>query len=112
MSLTEVRLLLGIEDSSRDDLLELLIRNAQTQVLGQLHEMEEPPVVVPPSLGHIVTELVVARYNRIGSEGMSSESVEGHSVTYDDNDLNRYQLLINAYLNKNRAPRGGVVRFL
>lgn len=108
MSLQDVKLLLGIKDDSRDDLLNLLIDNAQTQLLGRLQVLDE----VPPSLEYIVPELVVRRYNRIGSEGMSSETVEGHSATYDDNDLLAYEFEIDRFLNTIRKPKTGIVRFV
>lgn len=108
MSLQDVKLLLGIKDNSRDDLLNLLIDNAQTQLLGRLQVVDE----VPPSLEYIVPELVVRRYNRIGSEGMSSETVEGHSATYDDNDLLAYEFEIDRFLNTIRKPKTGIVRFV
>ena len=73
--LEEVKLLLGIEDDSRNELLELLIRNAETQLIGRLDELVLDPPVVPEPLAYIVVELVVARYNRIGAEGASSQSV-------------------------------------
>ena len=108
MSLQDVKLLLGIKDNSRDDLLNLLIDNAQTQLLGRLQVVDE----VPPSLEYIVPELVVRRYNRIGSEGMSSETVEGHSATYDDKDLLAYEFEIDRFLNTIRKPKTGIVRFV
>lgn len=106
-TLEEVKLLLGITDNSKDDLLNLLIKNATTQVLSYLTPIE----VVPDELSYIVSELVVIRYNRIGSEGLTNESVEGYSATYSD-DMTNYILAINAYLNTVRLPKTGVVRFI
>lgn len=106
-TLEEVKLLLGITDNIKDDLLNLLIDNATTQVLGYLTPIE----VVPDELSYIVSELVVIRYNRIGSEGLTNESVEGYSATYSD-DMTNYILAINAYLNTVRLPKTGVVRFI
>lgn len=112
MSLQDVKLLLGIKDNSRDDLLNLLISNAQTQLLGRLQVLDVPILAIPPSLEYIIPELVVRRYNRIGSEGMSSETVEGHSATYDDNDLLAYEFEIDRFLNTIRKPKTGIVRFI
>lgn len=112
MSLQDVKTLLGIHDNSRDDLLNLIIQNAETQLLGRLQVTDVPVIEVPPSLQYIIPELVVRRYNRIGSEGMSSESVEGHSVTYQDNDFLPYEFEIDRFLNTIRRPKTGVVRFL
>ena len=71
---------------------------------------------VPLSLEYVVDEATIRRFNRIGSEGMKSESVEGHSVTYIDGDeLAPYESAIVAYLEEQEPepPRKpGVVYFL
>lgn len=41
---------------------------------------------VPESLTYIVVEICVNRFNRIGSEGTASHSVDGESVTWADTD--------------------------
>ena len=71
---------------------------------------------IPLSLEYVVDEATIRRFNRIGSEGMKSESVEGHSVTYIDGDeLAPYESAIVAYLEA-REPepprKPGVVYFL
>ena len=71
---------------------------------------------IPLGLEYIVEEATIRRFNRIGSEGMKSESVEGHSVTYIDGDeLAPYESAIVAYLEAQEPepPRKpGVVYFL
>ena len=71
---------------------------------------------IPLSLEYVVDEATIRRFNRIGSEGMKSESVEGHSVTYIDGDeLAPYESAIDAYLEAQEPepPRKpGVVYFL
>ena len=71
---------------------------------------------VPLSLEYVVDEATIRRFNRIGSEGMKSESVEGHSVTYiDEDELAPYESAIVAYLEAQEPepPRKpGVVYFL
>ena len=70
---------------------------------------------IPLGLEYIVEEATIRRFNRIGSEGMKSESVEGHSVTYLDGDeLAPYESAIVAYLEAQEPepPRKpGVVYF-
>lgn len=112
MSLQDVKTLLGIHDDSRDDLLNLIIRNAERQLLGRLVVNDIPSLVVPPELDYIITELAIMRYNRIGAEGAKSESVEGKSVTYNDNDFLQFESAIADYLNRFNLPKKGVVRFL
>ena len=71
---------------------------------------------IPLSLEYVVDEATIRRFNRIGSEGMKSESVEGHSVTYlDEDELAPYESAIVAYLEEQEPepPRKpGVVYFL
>ena len=71
---------------------------------------------VPSSLEYVVDEATIRRFNRIGSEGMKSESVEGHSVTYIDGDeLAPYESVIVAYLEAQEPDdkrKPGVVYFL
>ena len=71
---------------------------------------------IPLSLEYVVDEATIRRFNRIGSEGMKSESVEGHSVTYDMSDvLDPYEPAINDYLEGLKPDDGrkkGVVYFL
>ena len=71
---------------------------------------------IPLALEYIVEEATIRRFNRIGSEGMKSESVEGHSVTYlDEDELAPYESAIVAYLEAQEPepPRKpGVVYFL
>lgn len=79
-----------------------------------LHRIKETEI--PLELEYIVEEATIRRFNRIGSEGMKSESVEGHSVTYDMNDvLDPYESAINDYLEGLKPDDGrkkGVVYFL
>ena len=79
-----------------------------------LHRIKETEI--PLELEYIVDEATIRRFNRIGSEGMKSESVEGHSVTYDMSDvLDPYESAINDYLEGLKPDDGrkkGVVYFL
>lgn len=110
--LKDVKLLLGIEGTERDKLLSLLILNAERQVLGQLQAIEPTPVVVPDELAFIIPELVVARYNRIGSEGLSQHSVEGETSTYLSDDFSAYDSAIARYVESKGKSKTGVVKFL
>ena len=110
VTLQDVKLLLGIESLDRDDLLKLLIKTAETQLMGRLASAGVD--AIPDELHYIAVELTVARYNRIGSEGMESESVEGHSAKYLTDDFAPYEKAISTYLTRNTVPKVGVVRFI
>lgn len=67
---------------------------------------------VPLELEYIVTEVAVARFNRIGSEGLSSHNVGGESMAWSDDDFRPYESDIQAYLNEQAGNSRGVIRFL
>lgn len=106
-ALTTLKTLLGIPDDSRDALLTTIVSAVQARLLLLLGGASE----VPESLAYIVPEVAVIRYNRIGSEGMSSHSVEGETVAYADNDFAGYMSEIEAYLDEQQTTKRGRVRF-
>ena len=65
---------------------------------------------VPEELEYIVTEVSIVRFNRISSEGASSHTVEGESVSYLDDDFAGYRKDIEAWLaNQEKGTQGKVV---
>ena len=52
---------------------------------------------MPGELEYIVTEVSIARFNRIGSEGLSGHTVEGEALTFKDNDFDQYADDIQAW---------------
>src|SRR5699024_6237148 len=91
-----IKTVLGIKDTLQDEVLDIFIDNV-TRHLSALLGKE-----VPAHLNFIVEEIVVRRFNRIGSESMKSESVEGHSITfYDlDKEFTPYESIIDAEKDK------------
>lgn len=61
---------------------------------------------VPERLEYIVEEVAVKRFNRVGAEAMSSESVDGRSSTFQVNDFDEYMDVIDALYPKSRAQKG------
>lgn len=106
--LRDLKLLLGISDNSLDEKLEWILEATEKR-LSMLLGGED----VPESLRYIITEVSVIRFNKIGSEGLSSHGVEGESLTFAANDFDGYMDEIQAYLNKEScATEGGGFRFL
>jgi len=70
--------------------------------------------VVPDKFGYIVTNVVGARYARIGNEGMTSYSQEGLSQAFLEDDFTPYMSEINAYKNGDDfyKPSHGSVTFI
>ncbi len=69
---------------------------------------------IPPALSYIVSEVAIARYNRIGSEGVSSHNVQGEQMTFKDDDFEPYKDDIQAWLNAQDDPTitKGRIRFI
>lgn len=112
--LTDILNLLGLsEDTIPPDVqtqIETIQEIVETRLSVILGGIEE----IPEELAYIVTEVSVVRYNRIGSEGVSSHSVEGESMTWDRSDFEPYLGEIQAWLDKQEDPSTdrGRVRFL
>ena len=67
---------------------------------------------VPEELQYIVIEVAIIRYNRIASEGMSANSVEGESLTWNDDDFAGFKDDIEAWLESQKDGSKGKVRFI
>lgn len=105
--LDDLKKLLGIEDDSLDSKLELILRSVQGRLKLLLGGIE-----VPAEMNHIVVEVAVIRFNRLGSEGMSAHSVEGESMSYNDNDFDGFMDEIQAFLDSQKESKRGIVRFI
>ena len=104
--LENVKELLG-NPKNIDDKLNVIIELTQKR-LGNLLSVKE----VPKELEYIVVEVSVIRFNRIGSEGVSSHSVEGESMSFNDDDFDSYDKDIRSWLNNLSDLKKGRVRFL
>ncbi|WP_283650855.1 phage head-tail connector protein [Ileibacterium valens] len=105
--LNDLRLLAGIEDESQDDLLRLIIRLTESRLQALLESTE-----VPEILGYIVLEVSAARYNRIGSEGLSSHSQDGESLNFVDSDFDRFAADIETWKIGQKTTAKWQVKFL
>lgn len=76
--LSSIKLLLNIgsSDTSKDDLLALLIDNATQYAQSYMHREDTDCV------GKSIVDMVIYDYNRIGTEGLNSESFGGVSFNY------------------------------
>ena len=106
--LENLKMLLGLEnDDSRDDLLTLLIKLVSARLKLLLGGVEPPE-----EMEHIIVDVAVARFNRIGSEGLSSHSVEGESLSFTENDFAPFMSEIQAFLDGQKDNSRGKVKFL
>lgn len=101
--LENVKKLLSINDDKQDELLEIIINNTEKRLISLLPlETEE----IPERLEYIVEEVSVKRFNRVGAEGMTQESVDGRSNTFQSNDFDEYMDVIDALFPKETSKRG------
>ena len=111
--LEQVKSLLGItaEESASDTMLDTnltWIISAAEARLKNLLGGEDPP----EELEHIIIEVAVIRYNRIGSEGLLSHSVKDETMSFSDNDFSGFMGEIEAWLDEQDGTKRGRVRFI
>lgn len=73
-----IKTLLDIKDDLQDGTLDIIISNVSSHLKALLGKD------VPEKLNFIIEEISIRRFNRLGTEGMRSESVEGHNITFYD----------------------------
>ena len=106
--LETLKLLLGLEDDdSRDDLLNSIIKLVTARLKLLIGGIEPPE-----ALEHIIIDVAIARFNKIGSEGLSSHSVEGESMNFANDDFEAFSSEIQAYLDSQKESKRGKVRFI
>ena len=74
--LEKVKLLLGLTDNTKDDLLTLLIEYAVEEAIVYTHNE------CVDELNTSIIQMVVYKYNRIGTEGVDSEGYSGVNFQY------------------------------
>lgn len=74
--LNNIKLLLGITDNTKDNLINLLIQMASDDARVITGNCDVS------GLSSIIQKMVVFNYNRLGTEGLESESYSGASYNY------------------------------
>ena len=107
--LEDMKELLGIaeDDNSMDTKLGIILSATKSRLKVLLGGLD-----APEDLSYIVTDVSIMRFNRIGSEGLSSHSVEGESLSFSNNDFEPYMEDIQSYLDSQKDAKRGKVRFL
>ena len=94
-------------NTNDDDLLEILLERVVNHFKSE-YGVEE----IDNKLAFIFEDCVVKRFNRRGAEGAKSESVDGHSMSYYDNE-NEFKpydaMLQRLYGNSGQAKEGEVL---
>ena len=98
MLLNRIKTLLNIEGN--ENLIYEIVNITESKILNYINASE-----MPKELEFVLIELAVQRFNRIGSEGISSESIDGKSVSYDD-DFTGYKHYLDDYISRNNVRKG------
>lgn len=106
--LDDVKSRIGLNDSEQDKQLNSIIDNVAAELLSRL---PVDTISIPDRLRFIVVEVSTKRYNRIGAEGMSTDSQDGRSNSFERNDFEEYQGIIDALYPKLDSSERGSVNF-
>ena len=98
MLLNRIKTLLGVTDN--DELIYEITELTKSKILNYINETE-----LPNELEFVLVELAIQRYNRIGSEGIASESVDGKSVSYED-VFENYKPYLDDYISRSGKSKG------
>ena len=98
MLLNRIKTLLGVTDN--DELIYEITELTKSKIINYINEVE-----LPLELEFVLVELTIQRYNRIGSEGIASESVDGKSVSYED-IFENYKPYLDDYISRNGKSKG------
>ena len=108
--LNNLKTFLDIDENntSIDAKLKLIISDATSRLKILLGGIEPPE-----ELDYIIRGVAIKRFNRIGSEGLSSHTVEGETQSfYDKSDFDEYKDDIQEWLDTQKESTRGKVRFL
>ena len=98
MLLNRIKTLLNIEGN--ENLIYEIVNITEAKILNYINAIK-----MPKELEFVLIELSVQRFNRIGSEGIASESIDGKSVSYDD-DFIGYKHYLDDYISRNSVRKG------
>ena len=98
MLLNRIKTLLNVEGN--EELITEIVNITEAKILNYINAIE-----MPKELEFVLIELSVQRFNRIGSEGIASENIDGKSVSYDD-DFIGYKHYLDDYISRNSVRKG------
>lgn len=95
----------GQNDEELDQKLEWILDTTRARLIVLLGGIDPGD-----DLDYIVTEVAIVRFNRIGSEGFQSHTVEGESVGFLNSDFEPYMSDIQAYKDAKNIDisKGGI----
>ena len=101
MIVSRMKVLLGITDNTdNEELLCEIVEITKSKILNYINRTK-----IPKELEFVLVELSIQRFNRIGSEGIASESIDGKSVSYED-IFENYKPYLDDYISRNSVKKG------
>jgi hypothetical protein len=91
-----IKVLLRLDGDTKDELINALIEQAQSEFLYYCNRED-----VPATAANLIIEMVLVKYSKLGAEGLASQSFSGIS----DNFIDGYPANILKALNKYRKAK-------
>lgn len=100
-------------DTELDDLLTAIIEDVTTSLFVYLERYSTNATERKAFIAdnqYVVVETSIIRYNRLGSEGYTAESVDGHSMNFlQGNEFGRYSDAFSRYFEGlGHSYKGGI----
>lgn len=114
--LDQIKLFLGISDELQDNLLKLIVEDSQERIIATLNKFAKEHETkllkeIPDELKFIHRDVSIKRFNKINSEGASSDSEEGRSISWESSYLSEYEDLLDQYTQPEKTAGKGIARF-
>lgn len=114
--LNDIKLFLGISDELQDDLLNLIVKDSQERILSKINEyavLNETDKLdkIPDEYTYIHRDVAIKRFNKMNSEGATSDSEEGRSFSWESSYLDEYLSLFDTLTKPKRIAGRGIARF-
>lgn len=108
--LSTIKSMLDIQGTDLDGKLTTIIDMTESRLRVLLGGVTS----VPDVLDYVVMEVAIKRFNRVGSEGLASHSVEGESMAWEEDDFKPFLGDIQDYLSTLDEPSTykGRVKFI
>ena len=107
MTLDNIKILLGLENDEKDEILTVLLTNAVSTINVYLGVTE-----LPQELNFIAEQLAVIKFNKLGSEGIQTEKIDVLSTTYQADELASFKAVLDIYKANNNLATTKRIKFL
>lgn len=107
MTLDNIKILLGLENDEKDEVLTVLLTNAVSTINVYLGVTE-----LPQELNFVAEQLAVIKFNKLGSEGIQTEKIDVLSTTYQSDELASFKAILDTYKANNNLATTKRIKFL